>query len=129
MGYDVVLSLMEEYLSQGYSLYIDNFYTSPTLVYDLYQKGVHVTGTLDCSRIGVPSEIRDLIKEYAKAKVSHGDGAYTRDMESKCFLSGGIQNAFVLCPVNTLVILRPQLREISRTRMGNRVERMFRFLQ
>ena len=40
LGYDVVLGLTEGYLSQGYSLYIDNFYTSPTLVYDLYQKGV-----------------------------------------------------------------------------------------
>lgn len=31
LGYDVVISLLQEYLSQGYSLYIDNFYTSPIL--------------------------------------------------------------------------------------------------
>ena len=48
-------------------------------MYDLYQKGVHVTGTLDCSRIGVPSEIYDLKKEYSKSKVIRGDGAYVRD--------------------------------------------------
>ena len=52
LGYDVVVSLMQEYQSQGYSLYIDNFYTSPTLVSDLHDLGVHVTGTLDCTRTG-----------------------------------------------------------------------------
>ena len=77
LGYDVVLSLMKDYLSQGYSLYIDNFYTSPIL--DLYGLGVHVTGTLDCSRVGVPAEISDLKKQLARKSVSRGDGAYVRD--------------------------------------------------
>ena len=35
LGYNVVAG-MQDYLSQGYTLYIDNFYTSPTLVSDLY---------------------------------------------------------------------------------------------
>ena len=35
LSYDVVVSLMKPYNLQGYSLYIDNFYTSPTLVTDL----------------------------------------------------------------------------------------------
>lgn len=59
LGYDVVISLLQDYLSQGYSLYIDNFYTSPTLVTDLYGLGVHATGTLECSRVGVPNEIKE----------------------------------------------------------------------
>ena len=57
LGYDVVVSLLQDYLSQGYYLYIDNFYTSPTLVSDLYDISVHVTGTLDCTHTGVPAEI------------------------------------------------------------------------
>ncbi len=57
LGYDVVVSLMKDYLSQGYSLYIDNFYTSPVLVSDFYGLGVDVTGTLDITRIGVHVEI------------------------------------------------------------------------
>ena len=79
LGYDVVVSLMQDYLSQGYSLYIDNFFTSPTLVSDLYDLGVHATGTLDCTRTGVPAEIPSLKKEMAKKFVRRGDGAYVRD--------------------------------------------------
>ena len=79
LGYDVVVSLMQEYQSQGYSLYIDNFYTSPTLVSDLYDLGVHVTGTLDCTRTGVPAEIPALKKQMAKKFVSRGEGSYVRD--------------------------------------------------
>jgi hypothetical protein len=73
------MSLMKDYLSQGYSLYIDNFYTSPTLVNDLYGFGVHATGTLDCSRIGVPSKISQLKKEFGRKSVCRGSGAYIRD--------------------------------------------------
>ena len=79
LGYDVVVSLMQDYQSQGYSLYIDNFYTSPTLVSDLYDLGVHVTGTLDCTRTGVPAEIPALKKQMAKKSVSRGEGSYVRD--------------------------------------------------
>ena len=79
LGYNVVLSLMQDYLSQGYALYINNFYTSPTLVADLYNLCVHVTGTLDCTRIGVPTEISSLKKQLARKSVSRGEGAYVRD--------------------------------------------------
>lgn len=60
---------MQDYLSQGYSLYIDNFYKSPILVSDLYDFGVHVTVTLDCTRVGVPTEIPSLKKQMAKESV------------------------------------------------------------
>ena len=62
LGYDVVMTLMGPYLLEGYSLYIDNFYTSPALVSDLYDLSVHVTGTLDCTHTGVPPEIKYLKK-------------------------------------------------------------------
>ena len=52
MGYDVVMSLLEDYLDMGYSLYVDNFYTSPILGSDLFDHSTHVTGTLDRKRIG-----------------------------------------------------------------------------
>ena len=79
LGYDVVMSLMDPYLLEGYSLYIDNFYTSPTLVSDLFDCCTHVTGTLDCTRTGVPPEIRGLKQSLSGKRASRGDGAYTRD--------------------------------------------------
>ena len=44
LGYDVVMRLMEPYLHQGYHLYVDNFYSSVTLMKDLYEKGIPATG-------------------------------------------------------------------------------------
>ena len=79
LGYDVVMSLMNDYLSQGYSLYSDNFYTSPILVTTLYDLGVHVTGTLDHTRIGVPAEISQLKMDLGRKSASRGEGAYVRD--------------------------------------------------
>ena len=48
LGYDVVFRLM-------YSLYVDNFYTSPTLAKDSFCHSTHLTGTLDRNWRGVPS--------------------------------------------------------------------------
>lgn len=79
LSYDVVVSLMEPYSLQGYSLYIDNFYTSPTLVTYLYKNGIHCTGTLDCTRTGVPSQVHHLKKDLAKKSVPRGKGVYVRD--------------------------------------------------
>ena len=47
LGYDVIFRLMAYYLDQGYSLYVDNFCTSPTLAIDLFAHKTHITGTLD----------------------------------------------------------------------------------
>ena len=71
LSYDVVVSLMKPYYLQGYSLYIDNFYTSPTLVTDLY-KDIHCTGTLDCTRRGVPAQVHALKKDLSKKKCASG---------------------------------------------------------
>lgn len=65
-------------------MYIDNFYTSPTLVTDLYGLGVHATGTLECSRVGVPNEIKEQKKKLSKKSISHGEGVDVRDGVCVC---------------------------------------------
>ncbi len=55
LGYDVVMKLMEPYLGQGYHLYLDNFYTSPVLVRDLFLHGTPSTGTVKSKRKGFPA--------------------------------------------------------------------------
>ena len=69
LGYDVVFRLMANYLDQGYSLYVDNFYTSPTLAIDLLAHKTHITGTLDRTRVGVPDEVQEMY-EKMKARSS-----------------------------------------------------------
>ena len=60
LSYDVVMNLLEGYLDQGYSIYVDNYYTSPTLGFHLFDCSTHITGTLDRTRVGVPDEVKDL---------------------------------------------------------------------
>lgn len=45
------------------------------MVKDLYTEGIHCTGTLDCTRTGVPAEVYD----QKKSSVPRGDGSYVRD--------------------------------------------------
>ena len=49
------------------------------LIYDLNGLGVHVTGTLDCNCVEVPTEISNLKKKLAHKSMSQGDGVYVRD--------------------------------------------------
>ena len=65
-SYDVVRELMLEtsLFNKGYHLYVDNFYTSPTLAEFLYTQKTLLTGTLRANRKGVP-----VMMKSAKPKV------------------------------------------------------------
>lgn len=49
-----VLSLMKPYLGKGHSLFVDNYYTSPSLFYKLYQRQTNACGTVRSNRRGLP---------------------------------------------------------------------------
>lgn len=59
-SYDVVKELMTEagLLNKGYHLFVDNFYTSPTLAQYLHSKKTLLTGTLRSNRKGVPQMLK-----------------------------------------------------------------------
>ena len=57
--YDVVMRLLENKFNKGYSVFVDNFYTSPNLFLDLFNKGVPGTGTVRTNRKNFPSELRE----------------------------------------------------------------------
>ena len=59
LGYDVVMKLMQNYLNQGYHLFIDNFYTSVTLAKHLFQRGVLTTGTILVTRRDFPANLKN----------------------------------------------------------------------
>ena len=59
LAYDVVMRLLENKFNKGYSVSADNnFYISPNLFLDLFNKGVSGTGTVRTNRKNFPSELR-----------------------------------------------------------------------
>ena len=78
LAYDVVAKLITPFVSQGYQLFCDNFYTSTTLFSDLLKDGIAATGTLRTNRAGVPKEVQILKEILGKKKVRRGTGYYIR---------------------------------------------------
>lgn len=55
LAYGVVFRLMNDLLESGRVLYVDNFYTSPHLFEDLYERGIFASGTVRTNRKNFPS--------------------------------------------------------------------------
>ena len=51
---DLVLDLMQDYLGQGYVLYVDRYYTSVKLFHDLWRHKTAAVGTCMMNRRGLP---------------------------------------------------------------------------
>ena len=70
LGYDVVMNLMNGMFRQGYHLFVDNFYSSPRLFSDLYDKGCMATGTVRENRKGFPSGLANsMIKKEVRGSI------------------------------------------------------------
>ena len=57
LGQTVVLKLMEQYRGKGHCLFVDNFYTSPSLLLELLDQGTYCTGTVRANRKGFPKQL------------------------------------------------------------------------
>ena len=63
-----VLKLVEGLESKGHHLYCDNYYTSPALFHDLYERDFGACGTVRIDRRGLPTEVKvKLAKGEVKA--------------------------------------------------------------
>jgi hypothetical protein len=56
---NVVLSLMEDYLDVGHSVYMDNYYYSFDLAVKLLNRNTYCTGTLRVDRKNTPIEVKN----------------------------------------------------------------------
>jgi hypothetical protein len=69
--YDLVMKLMRPYLHKGHQLYVDNYYSSPSLFMDLYRVGTGSTGTAR-NRKGMPAKIKNtVLKNKGDSVVMH----------------------------------------------------------
>ena len=65
LGYHVVMKLMQSLLSKGYYVFFDNFYTSVTLLVDLYAQNSPACGTVTENCKGFPVPMKNS-KQLAK---------------------------------------------------------------
>ena len=75
LGYDVVMGLMDGLFRQGYHLFCDNYYSSPKLCSDLFQRGCFMTGTIRENRIGFPKNLDNPLP----VKAERGTSRWFRD--------------------------------------------------
>ena len=81
LAYDVVTELLLPYHDQGYSVFFDNLYTSPTLLHALKRKHITATGTLRTNRQGIPRSVHDLKDALSRSDVPRGTGFYICDQD------------------------------------------------
>ena len=79
---DVVLKLLQPFCFQGYEVFVDNYYTSPTLFVELLSLGITATGTLRINRRGVPEKVINMKASLQGNRIPRGTGYYLREPDS-----------------------------------------------
>ena len=93
LGYDVVMQLMDGLFHQGFHLFCDNFYSSPTLFNDLFEKGCFATGTVKENCVGFPSQFGNKLPKKGERGTMRWDRdgqlmfAKWKDTKDVCVLS------------------------------------------
>ncbi|KAH8031452.1 hypothetical protein HPB51_017224 [Rhipicephalus microplus] len=76
LAFDVVTKLCDKYLDRGHVIYMDNFYTTTSLLVHLLERKTLACGTTRKDRRGFPSELKNITWEK---KAKRGDIRWLRD--------------------------------------------------
>ena len=71
--------LLEAFRYQGYEVFCDDYYSSPSLFQVLLECGIYATGTLRVDRKDVPEDVKTLKVALTGSKVVCGTGYYLRE--------------------------------------------------
>ena len=74
----MVTDILHAFDYQGYSVYFDNWYTSPTLLHASKEKKFSATGALHTNRQGIPSSVLEMKVALSRADVPRATGYYIR---------------------------------------------------
>ena len=77
-----MLKLAQPFCFQGYEIFVDNFYTSPTLFVELLSLGITATGTLRTDRQAVPEKVVSMKASLQGNRIPRGTGSYFREPNS-----------------------------------------------
>jgi hypothetical protein len=76
----IVYKLMEPYTSDGYTVFLDNWYSSPVLFHNLKNKKVNAVGTVRCMRKNMPPTYRINAKKQKKLKRGDAQILFSHDI-------------------------------------------------
>ena len=88
LAYSVVMKLVEPYLDKGYSVYMDNYYSSPELFRDLLLRKTTASGTVRLNRKYFPDQLKPVRGEPARSRGTtsfafHGQLTMVRWIDNK----------------------------------------------
>ena len=96
LSYDVVMELLRSFHFQGYSLFVDNFYTSPAFLHALKEREIGTTGTLRTNSQGIPVSVVQMQKALKRSDVPQGTGT-THTQMMMCMYVGRTTNVCAYC--------------------------------
>ena len=68
LAYGVVMKLVQPFLDKGYTVYMDNFYSSPDLFQDLLDREMAATGTVRLNRRNFPEQLKPRCGESVRTR-------------------------------------------------------------
>jgi hypothetical protein len=66
--YDTVIRMVQQYQDQQYILFTDNWFTSPTLLHALQERGIRMCGSVKSNRKGLPKITKGAVKALHKGE-------------------------------------------------------------